>query len=247
MIGDSESSISFDMEGFLFAGKSKQKVAKDFRRDAVVAILLNLDSSCPNKNTISLFREGVRICEPQPIPEALLAKPLFPAITFKSASIQVIELSDRMILDWACKSGLGRPKVAGSVDKPAMQFGVPQMDDNSVRRVLRQVAFMSNRSFVVPELQANLIAGERKAALNSLYQEKQVFLRELVSNAADALEKARFHSVQDEPFLGDTKDLEVKTEHDSDAKTISITDTGVGRLQLPATKTPPATEKPPRG
>merc|ERR1712228_810051 len=64
--------------------------------------------------------------------------------------------------------------------------------------------------------------------INSLYTDKQVFLRELISNAADALEKARFHSVQDESFLGDTKDLEVKIEHDPDAKTLTIIDTGVG-------------------
>merc|ERR1719248_506830 len=64
--------------------------------------------------------------------------------------------------------------------------------------------------------------------INSLYTDKQVFLRELISNSADALEKARFHSVQDESFLGDTKDLDVKIEHDPDAKTISIIDTGVG-------------------
>jgi len=64
--------------------------------------------------------------------------------------------------------------------------------------------------------------------INSLYTDKQVFLRELISNAADALEKARFHSVQDETFLGDFKDLEVKIEHDPEAKTISIIDTGVG-------------------
>merc|ERR1719443_1041217 len=64
--------------------------------------------------------------------------------------------------------------------------------------------------------------------INSLYTDKQVFLRELISNAADALEKARFHSVQDEAFLGDTKDLEVKLEFDSDSKTISIIDTGIG-------------------
>merc|ERR1712187_227601 len=51
---------------------------------------------------------------------------------------------------------------------------------------------------------------------------------ELISNAADALEKARFHSVQDETFLGDTKDLEIKMEHDADAKTISIVDSGIG-------------------
>merc|ERR1719355_253896 len=64
--------------------------------------------------------------------------------------------------------------------------------------------------------------------INSLYTDKQVFLRELISNSADALEKARFHSVQDEAYLGDTKDLEVKIEHDPDGKTLSIVDTGIG-------------------
>merc|ERR1719411_871599 len=64
--------------------------------------------------------------------------------------------------------------------------------------------------------------------INSLYTDKQVFLRELISNSADALEKARFHSVQDESFLGENKDLEIKLEHDADAKTISIVDTGIG-------------------
>merc|ERR1739838_1286010 len=64
--------------------------------------------------------------------------------------------------------------------------------------------------------------------INSLYTDKQVFLRELISNSADALEKARFHSVQDESFLGENKDLEIKLEHDADTKTISIVDTGIG-------------------
>merc|ERR1719405_85929 len=64
--------------------------------------------------------------------------------------------------------------------------------------------------------------------INSLYTDKQVFLRELISNSADALEKARFHSVQDESYLGDTKDLEIKIEFDADAKTISLIDTGIG-------------------
>merc|ERR1712203_321220 len=51
---------------------------------------------------------------------------------------------------------------------------------------------------------------------------------ELISNAADALEKARFHSVQDESYLGDVKDMEVKIEHDPEAKTLTIIDTGIG-------------------
>merc|ERR1719188_1949785 len=85
----SEDAIFFDMDGLLFSGKSSKKVAQKFGRDSVVAVLLNLDASSPNKNTISLFREGVRICEPQPLPESLLKKPLFPTITYKAASIQV--------------------------------------------------------------------------------------------------------------------------------------------------------------
>merc|ERR1712166_1301752 len=64
--------------------------------------------------------------------------------------------------------------------------------------------------------------------INSLYTDKNVFLREIVSNSADALEKARFHSVQDESDLGETKDLEIKIEYDQDAKTITIADTGIG-------------------
>ena len=64
--------------------------------------------------------------------------------------------------------------------------------------------------------------------INSLYTEKQVFLRELISNAADALEKARFNSLNDESYLDDAKDLELKIEHDADARTLSLQDTGVG-------------------
>jgi heat shock protein beta len=64
--------------------------------------------------------------------------------------------------------------------------------------------------------------------INSLYTKKEVFIRELVSNASDALDKVRFISVQNPEFLGDHKDLEIKIDFDHDAKTISITDTGVG-------------------
>ena len=64
--------------------------------------------------------------------------------------------------------------------------------------------------------------------INSLYTKKEVFIRELVSNASDALDKVRFISVQNPEFLGENKDLEIKIDFDHEAKTISITDTGVG-------------------
>jgi len=64
--------------------------------------------------------------------------------------------------------------------------------------------------------------------INSLYTKKEVFIRELVSNASDALDKARFIALSNPEYLGDAQDLEVKIDFDHDAKTVSITDTGVG-------------------
>jgi heat shock protein 90kDa beta len=64
--------------------------------------------------------------------------------------------------------------------------------------------------------------------INSLYTKKEVFIRELVSNASDALDKVRFIAVQNPEYLGDNKDLKVMIDFDNEAKTISITDTGVG-------------------
>ena len=64
--------------------------------------------------------------------------------------------------------------------------------------------------------------------INSLYTKKEVFIRELISNASDALDKVRFIAVSEPDYLGDTPDLEIKIDFDYDEKTISITDTGVG-------------------
>ena len=64
--------------------------------------------------------------------------------------------------------------------------------------------------------------------INSLYTKKEVFIRELVSNASDALDKVRFISLSNPDYLGENADLEIKIDFDHDAKTVSITDTGVG-------------------
>lgn len=64
--------------------------------------------------------------------------------------------------------------------------------------------------------------------INSLYTKKEVFIRELISNASDSLDKVRFISVQNPEYLGDLVDLEIKIDFDHEAKTVSFTDTGVG-------------------
>jgi heat shock protein 90kDa beta len=64
--------------------------------------------------------------------------------------------------------------------------------------------------------------------INSLYTHKEVFIREIISNASDALDKVKYKALKDPDFLGDEKKLAVYIEFDKDAKTISITDTGIG-------------------
>ncbi|CAN1313055.1 Heat shock protein 90-5, chloroplastic [Linum perenne] len=64
--------------------------------------------------------------------------------------------------------------------------------------------------------------------VHSLYSHKEVFLRELVSNASDALDKLRFMSVTDPSLLGEAGELEIRIKADPENGTITISDTGIG-------------------
>lgn len=64
--------------------------------------------------------------------------------------------------------------------------------------------------------------------VNSLYQNKDVFLRELISNASDALDKIRFLALTKPDLMADKEELEVRIEYDAEAKTLTIRDSGIG-------------------
>lgn len=87
--GGSVDAIFLDSEGFFSYGKVRTRVSHRFGQDDVVALLVNLDPSSPNANTVSLFCNGVRACEPQAVPERLLGKALWPHISYKNATVQV--------------------------------------------------------------------------------------------------------------------------------------------------------------
>ncbi|MFP4162256.1 MAG: molecular chaperone HtpG, partial [Ectothiorhodospira sp.] len=64
--------------------------------------------------------------------------------------------------------------------------------------------------------------------INALYSNKEIFLRELVSNAADACDKLRFEALSDDGLMEGDGELQIQVSHDKDARTITIRDNGIG-------------------
>lgn len=66
--------------------------------------------------------------------------------------------------------------------------------------------------------------------INSLYGNREIFLRELISNAADACDKIRFESLTDKSKLGegDAAELDIRIQYDKEGRTLTLTDKGIG-------------------
>lgn len=69
---------------------------------------------------------------------------------------------------------------------------------------------------------------------HSLYSNQEIFLRELISNASDACDKLRFEALGDASLYGDQPELEVRVAFDKAARTLTITDTGIGMSEQEA-------------
>jgi molecular chaperone HtpG len=64
--------------------------------------------------------------------------------------------------------------------------------------------------------------------IHSLYSNKEIFLRELISNASDACDKLRFEALANDTLYDGDTDLRIRVDFDKDARTITVTDTGIG-------------------
>ena len=63
---------------------------------------------------------------------------------------------------------------------------------------------------------------------HSLYSNKEIFLRELISNASDACDKLRFEALDNAALFEDQPNLAVRVSFDAEAKTLTISDNGIG-------------------
>ncbi|MEM7582795.1 MAG: molecular chaperone HtpG [Acidobacteriota bacterium] len=64
--------------------------------------------------------------------------------------------------------------------------------------------------------------------IHSLYTQKEIFLRELISNASDALDRLRFEALTKENLITDDEKFEIRLEADPEARTLTISDNGIG-------------------
>jgi len=64
--------------------------------------------------------------------------------------------------------------------------------------------------------------------IHSLYSNKEIFLRELISNASDACDKLRFEALNNSALYGDDSELKIRLSFDKEARTITISDNGIG-------------------
>ncbi|WP_395298092.1 molecular chaperone HtpG [Kitasatospora hibisci] len=67
-----------------------------------------------------------------------------------------------------------------------------------------------------------------RLVIHSIYSNKDIFLRELISNASDALDKLRLESLADSSVQADTSDLHIALEVDKEARTLTVRDNGIG-------------------
>ncbi|NOZ53581.1 MAG: molecular chaperone HtpG [Gammaproteobacteria bacterium] len=64
--------------------------------------------------------------------------------------------------------------------------------------------------------------------IHSLYSNKEIFLRELISNASDAADKLRFEALSNDALYGNDSELKIRVEFDEAARTVTISDNGIG-------------------
>ena len=64
--------------------------------------------------------------------------------------------------------------------------------------------------------------------IHSLYSNREIFLRELISNAADACDKLRYQALDNDALYEGDSELRVEIEHDSEAGTVTLRDNGIG-------------------
>jgi len=153
---------------------------------------------------------------------------------YKSTAIIFVVLLAVSLPTWYCHA---EASADGSVDGNLKGEKIALQTDSNT--VAREEQAMSATGFSVAEkklLDENTKQYQFQAEVdrlmslivNSLYSTREIFLRELISNASDALDKIRYEALTSEGVLGDKPELEIRLKPDPENNVLHIIDTGVG-------------------
>ncbi|XP_015278100.1 PREDICTED: endoplasmin [Gekko japonicus] len=132
--------------------------------------------------------------------------------------------ADELDVDGTVEDDLGKSREGSRTDDEVVQREEEsiQLDGLNASQI-KQIREQSEKFAFQAEVNRMM-----KLIINSLYKNKEIFLRELISNASDALDKIRLISLTDENALADNEELTVKIKCDKEKNMLHVTDTGIG-------------------
>ncbi|XP_062989456.1 endoplasmin [Elgaria multicarinata webbii] len=141
-------------------------------------------------------------------------------LLFLTASAQADELD----VDGTVEDDMGKSREGSRTDDEVVQREEEsiQLDGLNASQI-KQIREKSEKFAFQAEVNRMM-----KLIINSLYKNKEIFLRELISNASDALDKIRLISLTDENALSRNEELTIKIKCDKEKNMLHVTDTGIG-------------------
>ncbi|XP_028285756.1 endoplasmin [Parambassis ranga] len=145
-------------------------------------------------------------------------------LLFALLAFAAVKADDEVDIDGTVEEDLGKSRDGSRTDDEAVQREEEaiQLDGLNAAQI-KELREKSEKHAFQAEVNRMM-----KLIINSLYKNKEIFLRELISNASDALDKIRLLSLTNEDAMAANEELTIKIKSDKEKNMLHITDTGVG-------------------
>ncbi|KAM6960655.1 endoplasmin-like, partial [Aplochiton taeniatus] len=139
-------------------------------------------------------------------------------------AVASVRAEDELDIDGAVEEDLGKSRDGSRTDDEVVQREEEaiQLDGLNAAQI-KEIRDKSEKHVFQAEVNRMM-----KLIINSLYKNKEIFLRELISNASDALDKIRLMSLTSDDALASNEELTIKIKSDKEKNMLHITDTGIG-------------------
>nr|XP_046249699.1 endoplasmin [Scatophagus argus] len=145
-------------------------------------------------------------------------------LLFALLAFAAVKAEDELDVDGTVEEDLGKSRDGSRTDDEVVQREEEaiQLDGLNAAQI-KELREKSEKHAFQAEVNRMM-----KLIINSLYKNKEIFLRELISNASDALDKIRLLSLTNEDALATNEELTIKIKSDKEKNMLHITDTGIG-------------------